>query len=115
VDPEPPQDPHAAALAKQQAGVYDTALKLLRCLRNPDVLDWVTPPWRSAPARSGGVRDLDGHAVPAEHGGASGLAGIEVITCPRKARLRSALVGNLRTANATLSSSVIPFGAHWCR
>ncbi|PXY16609.1 type IV secretory system conjugative DNA transfer family protein [Prauserella muralis] len=38
---------------KQQAGVYDTALKLLRCLRNPDVLRWVTPP------RSGGIPEFD--------------------------------------------------------
>jgi hypothetical protein len=33
---------------KPQAGVYDTALRLLRRLRNPDVLDWVTPPRRAA-------------------------------------------------------------------
>jgi len=32
---------------KQQAGVYDTALKLMRCLRNPDILRWVTPPQRT--------------------------------------------------------------------
>lgn len=31
---------------EQQAGVYDSALKLLRCLRNPEVLRWVTPPPR---------------------------------------------------------------------